>query len=702
MLRNKNIHYLERDIIELSLEDRLLASAQRILDKETIEDAGDKALRNHQIPAFNKFADYIMNLATTPDSYDSSQYCRIVLPPRTGKTVIAGKIIALAGLCTTFVVPTKTLVNQTYEALRSQLPQIPIGLYYGGKKCPVNNGVNITTYATLQKHYNHGILPKCICKSALVFLDEAHHSMTDMRVNTIDNAFEDKAIRIALTATPDYNEHRRLQHFFPELIHGLELHDAFELGLLAAARMWVIEVDTDASTVNLIAGDYEQKLLGRLMSGSPFFKAVQDFRYFESNIEIPALITCSSRHQAYDLWLYLKKQKPKNRPNPGLILGETSNRDRERLLSNFECGLVDTLIQVGVLIEGWNAPQCKLLLDLAPSLSRVRATQKYFRVMTRHENKEARIVVILPKHLPRLPILPIDLLLKPGDNYYCGDLLRPSEKYAANERVPIDKISKSPIKSVKVKTRVIASASLIKPSLNPDDPDQIRQVLATNPNFSLNMSFGYHAFCPLFFNHRLFVGTGKALLGYLKIPNKQEAYFAFLVKTFPEKMGNHIIQINGGLKEEKWQSCSTDFQHVFLSVLEPNKNGGKATEPFVSTLNSICGGIMQTPSPEEFLLLKENINLVFNFMKKLDKRQQQIVILRLGLFGNLELTWQNIGEKYNISKERARQIFFHAIRFLRKKITIKQRGLNFAITSVFEYPDIFEIFDHANWNSLQT
>ncbi len=66
MLRNKNIHYLERDIIELSLEDRLLASAQRILDKETIEGARDKALRNHQIPAFNKFADYIMNLATTP------------------------------------------------------------------------------------------------------------------------------------------------------------------------------------------------------------------------------------------------------------------------------------------------------------------------------------------------------------------------------------------------------------------------------------------------------------------------------------------------------------------------------------------------------------------------------------------------------------------------------------------------------------
>ncbi|MBT8366128.1 MAG: hypothetical protein KJP23_15625 [Deltaproteobacteria bacterium] len=94
----------------------------------------------------------------------------------------------------------------------------------------------------------------------------------------------------------------------------LELFDAFELGLLAPARMWVIEVDADASTVRFIAGDYEQETLGRLMSSSPFFKAVQVFRYSESNLKIPSIITCSSRQQAYDLWTYLKNHKPKDSP----------------------------------------------------------------------------------------------------------------------------------------------------------------------------------------------------------------------------------------------------------------------------------------------------------------------------------------------------------------------------------------------------
>ena len=296
------------------------------------------------------------------------------------------------------------------------MPEIPIGLYYGEKKQPVDHGVNITTYATLQRHFFSGKLPPAIRRSALIFLDEGHHAMTASRVETIHGAFENKAIRIAVTATPDYNQSKQLHQFFPVLIHELELFDAFQLGLLAPARMWAIEVDADASTVRFVAGDYEQETLGRLMSSSPFFKAVQVFRYAAPNINIPALIACSSRQQAYDLWTFLKKHKPQDRPLPRLILGDTSKKERERVLADFEGGLVDTLIQVGVLIEGWNSPRCKLLLDLAPSLSRVRATQKYFRVMTRDQDQEARIVVILPKYLPRQPILPIDLILKLGEN----------------------------------------------------------------------------------------------------------------------------------------------------------------------------------------------------------------------------------------------------------------------------------------------
>jgi hypothetical protein len=604
--------------------------------------------------------------------------------------VIGAKIIEWTGLCSTFIVPTKALVFQTFKELRSQMPEIPIGLYYGEKKQPVDHGVNITTYATLQRHFFSGKLPQAIRSSALIFLDEGHHAMTSSRVETIHKAFENKAIRIAVTATPDYNQSKQLHQFFPVLIHELELFDAFELGLLAPARMWAIEVDADASTVRFVAGDYEQETLGRLMSSSPFFKAVQVFRYAESNIKIPALITCSSRQQAYDLWTFLKKHKPQERPLPGLILGDTSKKERERVLANFECGVVDTLVQVGVLIEGWNSPRCKLLLDLAPSLSRVRATQKYFRVMTRYQEKEARIVVILPKYLPRQPILPIDLILKLGENYFCGDLINSSHKNAANTRKSVDITAKSPIRSVKIKTRVIASASLIKPNLDPDNLNQIRQVLASCPAFSLSLTFGSLGFRRLFFNHPLFVGTGSTLLRYLGIPNGQSEYFSLMAKLFPEELGSLILVRNGGTGHEKADGCLQDFQYIKQAALAPN-NRGKPREPFTSTLNALCGGCREIASAEEVLMIQEQIRQIYKFLPELDHRQQQIVIHRLGLFGTSECTWNELSLIFNISRERVRQIFKAATRKLAIKYFNRIRDRRPITKAVFEYPDLSEI-----------
>lgn len=246
------------------MEDRILAAAERIAARQNIFENGDTALRRHQQPACANFCNYFLDMATGPTASPLSAYCRIVLPPRTGKTVVAGQILCLAGLCATFVVPSKTLIKQTEAEFTNLLQGMPIGIYYSEKKQPVANGINITTYATLQSHFTKGILPQEIRQSAIVFFDEAHHAMTPLRLDTIARAFAPQTIRVALTATPDYNKDKRLGRFLP-----------------------------------------------------------------------------------------------------GLVLGETPLRKRDRLLSAFKNGQIDTLIQVGVLIEGWDAPHCKLLLDIA-------------------------------------------------------------------------------------------------------------------------------------------------------------------------------------------------------------------------------------------------------------------------------------------------------------------------------------------------
>lgn len=185
---------LEKDRVHLPMAERFLLSAQAMLDRK-IDAAGECIpLHPHQITVLSSFREYLMNLATQPGGVQNPPFCRIVLPPRTGKTVVAGEIISQTSLCSTFVVPTKTLVRQTMDVLRAMLPHVPIGLYYGEEKRPVKNGVNITTNATLQRHFSTDRLPVAVRRSALVFVDEAHHSMTDLRMETLRKAFNQQSI----------------------------------------------------------------------------------------------------------------------------------------------------------------------------------------------------------------------------------------------------------------------------------------------------------------------------------------------------------------------------------------------------------------------------------------------------------------------------------------------------------------------------
>ncbi|MEW6666721.1 MAG: sigma-70 family RNA polymerase sigma factor [Thermodesulfobacteriota bacterium] len=656
---------------------RLAASAQRLLDENPCRDLGNgllHPLRSYQLPVFGNFSTYLMDIATRPDHAFVSPYCRIVLPPRTGKTVVAGNIIGRTGLHSVFVVPTKTLVHQISAELRSQIPGLPIGFYYGERKDPVENGINMVTYSTLQRHAKTGRLPKAIRDSALVFLDEAHHAMTHLRMKALQTAFHERAIRIALTATPDYDDHRRLLQFFPDLVHEMELSEALVLGLLAPARMWVVEVDADASKVRLVAGDYEQETLGRLMSSSPFFKAVEMFRYSDANRKMAGIVTCASREQACDLWKYLKKHRPAGRPLPGLILGETPKRKRERLLSGYERGRLDTLIQVGVLIEGWNSPRCKLLLDLAPSISRVRATQKYFRAMTRFGEQEARIYVILPKCLPMQPILPVDLLIKPGEGYLCGDLLSPATSRDTRQKLQLDSHGQTPIKGVKIKKRILACASLRKPDLDPTDPSQVQEVLRSCRELDPSSPCGRNGFQRLLFQHPLFTGSGATLLRYLGVANKRGAYWSYMAELLPEGVGRRILEEKGGLEREIRRSCLDDLRDLARLALKANRNGGRPTEPFRSAFRALCGTMEEPPIPEDLLLSREQINQILKCLRELNEREQYALGRRFGLFGESELTYEEIAQRLGVSRERVRQIESKALRRLRARVMRARSG----------------------------
>jgi len=564
---------------------------------------------------------FLDDVAVRPE-HEAGGYGRLILPPRTGKTVIAAAALGHARCPATFIAPTKALVEQSARELGARLPGTPVGTYFSDRKDVVARGVNVTTYAMLQRDFSAGRVPRAIRESALVFADEAHHVLTAERARMLREVFPPSAARIALTATPDYDDERLLCRVFPELVHEVTLEEALELDLLAPLRVWVVEVDADGASVQVVAGDFDEEMLGRVMSSAPFARAVEVFRYGAVHAGTKALIACASRQQASDLHRYLTEHRPPRTPPPALILGETPSDERERLLLAFEEGAIDTLVQVGVLIEGWSSPRCKLLLDLAPSLSRVRATQKYFRVMTKHEALEARIVVLVPTSLPRLPILPTDLFGASARDYECGELIASAQ--SSGGRARLAHLAHHPVAGVHVKGRVVFSASLARPGLDKESDTELRAVLVTaEPPFDAARPPGLFRFRSLLFRHPLFTGRGDTLLRWMGVPCTRSAYHAFLARLGVD--GPAYLALLDEPIATCDQSCRDDARWLLRALRHPVEPGQRRDEALVDGYRALSGRPLEAPpDPCAVALIeerREQIAYALGLLKVRDRRR---------------------------------------------------------------------------------
>ncbi len=509
-------------------------------------------LRDDQVDVFKDILTYLRISAKRQQPYG-----RIILPPRTGKTVIAGQLIRATQLTTTYLVPTRALADQVARELETQLPGTLIALYYSGHEELTDHGVIVMTYASFQSLFKRGILPEQVRRSGLVIADEAHHSMTAGRLIALANAFHRQVPRIALTASPDYSEQRQLATYYPILIHQVTFDEAHRLGLIAPSQTYIHEVDIDASQVTVVGDDFSEEV-GSLLSKGLVFDLTRKLRYDDpANRARGCLIACRSRAQARALHRYLAERRPADAPEPGLVLGDTPNHVRLTLERGFNDGTTDTLIQVGVLIEGWNAPRCKLLIDLAPTPSMVRATQKFFRPPTLCGEEKAEIRLILPKNLQKPPILPEDVKAQ--------DAKEPSPELPVppNARRPVTgtrpRIS-GPIAAVPATARLLSQTSAETARLLRHDQDALRSILASNPSFDPSNPPPLEMFRHLSFHHALFRGTGTYLLRALKVSPKPRAYRGWLIRLYLKQVPTHDLR--GFHEHAEHASCADDADVV--------------------------------------------------------------------------------------------------------------------------------------------
>ena len=660
------------------MPQRILRGAERIHQAVTDGTISTVQLRQEQRNVYADVTEFLTDVATCSPTEAVFRKGRIILPPRTGKTIIAGEIIIGSGLTSVFVVPTRSLVDQTASMFRKQFPDTPVGVYYGDEKTPCTHGVIVTTYAMLQYRFKRdGNLPDAIESAALIFVDEAHRCMTDERRAMIRDLFNPFAVRIALTATPDYSKQRRLKDHFPELIHKITIHEAVELNLLAPLRVWVSEVDVGGSRVSIRAGDYDSDSLSNVMRQAPFMEAACHFRYDASNRDQGALVCCATKAQARNLCEYMRDNKPADAPDPVVILGETSADDRKKYLEQFDAGEIDTIINVHVLLQGWSAPRCKLLIDLAPSMSLVRATQKFFRPMTRWGKREANIYMFIPDHLPAAPILPMDLFLPDGEEgYEMGTVIGGARSVTEAGFRRHDMWMSSDIENVELKSRVSMLSHISDPDLDPSNTQQVRDVIETNPGFSADDLPILTTFRHMRFSHELFEGRGIQLLRLYGVRPNRNGYLKFVSEVVPEASGSLFLSYSetfAGTWEARHlteQSCHDDLRYIESKMAEGLP---EASEVYDWAIPALAGPYGRRPelNPEEAAMKNEADEALLDYWRdKVTPRQEMSIRLYYGLEANQkEHTLQSIGEFFNVTATRIRQARIRGMREIRNQIS---------------------------------
>ena len=623
--------------------------------------ATTKTLRGEQMDVFRSFLRYLEEAAEymsrSPDS--PFPFARFIQPPRTGKTVIIADVIAATGATALYIVPTKDLAEQAVRKLHEQVPSLKLGIYYSDAKALVRGGVNIITYQSLLALVKDGNVPAEIREALFVFCDEGHRAMSEARMEMLRTLFL-HALVIACTATPDFDEERTLGALFPYLIHEVTLPQAVALDLFAPLSAKVLSLGVDGSLVSLRPnGDYDKETLGKVMSADPFLEAARTLRYdIEGNRELQALITCTDRAQAERAHDYLVKNRPPETPEPKLVLGTTAVKLRKQMVEAYDAGTLDTFVVVGVFIEGWDSVVCKLLIDLAPGLSEVVAKQKYFRVLTKNGTQGARIYVLLPENLVRIPVVPqmlFGLSVDAGGYEAWLDTEVEREKKARKPLLPKEEEKEKKPRPAKRPEPILHTFSTAAQRLDPKSPKEIKEVIQSVFKISDGKAFpSYARFSTASFEHHLFEGFGLQLLRYCGVPRGKRYYAGFLRRLYPSIAATWLLRQFENLPEEP-QSCDEDVAHLLAGVMR----GAKDVEYGWLALAEPD----EAPDPDEQVRRPVLLQRLEEGRAMFLTERQRYVLSKL--FAEEEMTLKEVGEDMGLSRERVRQISREALERLR-------------------------------------
>ncbi len=371
-------------------------------DHGFISDATKEHLYGAQYPAIASMVRYIESRA--PE--DVRGY--VVLPTGAGKTVLFTRLLEdmhqqAIPSHTLVIVPTRQLVDQTKKSLVEHGFTGQIKVLDGRVKDSPLADLSIATTAGftsyLAQNNGWGVNPEYY---DIVIFDEAHHLQGESSQRRLAEHFQ-HAMWLGFTATPDYDTHRQLAHILPDKICEITKREAINEGLIAPFTTVELTTNTDATSVKVQHTDYNQKDLERVLNVSERNMLVARF-CADTLGPTKTLYNCSRIQHVEDMAEALRLHGI----TAATVHGKLNKHEIQARIEAFRSGKISAVVQCSILGEGFDDPTIEAVVNVSPTRSLVRATQRVGRGQrVDPANPEKCMIVIecLDKNYQALPLL---------------------------------------------------------------------------------------------------------------------------------------------------------------------------------------------------------------------------------------------------------------------------------------------------------
>lgn len=218
-----------------------------------------------------------------------------------------------------------------------------------------------------------------------IIVDKAHHGAADTYRRILGH-FKPE-FTLGLTATPERTDGEDILELFRNVAHKLDLETAVEMGELVPIRCIRVKTNIDLSDVRINGIKYNSRDLESKLFVADRNQLIID-TYLDFVRDKKTVVFCASIKHVEEIAGLFKE----NNIRAEAVSGSLNDKERKRILDQYEYGDINVLCACDLLNEGWDSPRTEILFMARPTMSKTLYLQQLGRGMRLCEGKDYLMV----------------------------------------------------------------------------------------------------------------------------------------------------------------------------------------------------------------------------------------------------------------------------------------------------------------------